>query len=249
MAFDTSDSETYSTPPTTPTILSCQQLPAAAAAMPPARRGSRPSSLALDSNAEDTTGYLIQDAGSSPEPTSDFSDGDQVDPTPPSNRHLHHMPPSTSPLRATSTDRPKLPRSHSHPPPMKSPCFIHSLLDKGASFSDWLKVHNQSQGLQMFDESRPNQPAPSRHPSMTAYTPPDLSYGTPSGSERSSPRSLDDDDGVGSLTRQLAETAVGVREMSRQLGTIASDYLSTCSNRPHRYFQVVLVSDLTSKTS
>ncbi|KZS98392.1 ATP-NAD kinase [Sistotremastrum niveocremeum HHB9708] len=53
---------------------------------------------------------------------------------------------------------------------------------------------------------------------MTAYTPPDLSYGTPSGSERSSPRSLDDDDGVGSLTRQLAETAVGVREMSRQLG-------------------------------
>ena len=28
----------------------------------------------------------------------------------------------------------------------------------------------------------------------------------------------DDEDGVGSLTRQLAETAVGVREMSKQLG-------------------------------
>jgi len=34
---------------------------------------------------------------------------------------------------------------------------------------------------------------------------------------------VDDSEAVSSLTRQLAETAVGVREMSRQLGT------STCT--------------------
>lgn len=33
---------------------------------------------------------------------------------------------------------------------------------------------------------------------------------------------MDDDDDTGSLTRQLAETAQGVREMSKQLGKFAS---------------------------
>ena len=43
-----------------------------------------------------------------------------------------------------------------------------------------------------------------------------------------SPSDLDDDeDGVGSLTRQLAATAVGVREMSKQLGGFSSSALPT----------------------
>jgi NAD+ kinase len=33
---------------------------------------------------------------------------------------------------------------------------------------------------------------------------------------------IDDDDDTGSLTRQLAETAQGVREMSKQLGESSS---------------------------
>ncbi|CAE6405046.1 unnamed protein product [Rhizoctonia solani] len=73
---------------------------------------------------------------------------------------------------------------------LKSPCFVHSLLDKGASLSDWLKQHP------------PQSPHPMPSPPV-------------SGSSSELDYEDDEDEYSSSLTRQLAETAVGVREMSR----------------------------------
>ncbi|CAE6412560.1 unnamed protein product [Rhizoctonia solani] len=77
---------------------------------------------------------------------------------------------------------------------LKSPCFVHSLLDKGVSLGDWLK-QNQNQ----------QQPQPMPSPPV-------------SGSSSELDYEDDEDEYSSSLTRQLAETAVGVREMSKQLG-------------------------------
>jgi hypothetical protein len=80
------------------------------------------------------------------------------------------------------------------PVPPQSPYFVHSGLDRGVSLSDWLRENG----------------------TKNARTSEEMGL---------SPRSevFDDDEGeevesVQSLTEQLAETAVGVREMSKQLG-------------------------------
>ncbi|QRV82617.1 ATP-NAD kinase [Ceratobasidium sp. AG-Ba] len=83
---------------------------------------------------------------------------------------------------------------------LKSPCFVHSLLDKGASLSDWLRNTQQ-----------PRPPNTRMQPS-----PPSTQMSSASSSEPDYDE--DDEEYAGSLTRQLAETAVGVREMSKQLG-------------------------------
>ncbi|CAE6489377.1 unnamed protein product [Rhizoctonia solani] len=84
---------------------------------------------------------------------------------------------------------------------LKSPCFVHSLLDKGASLSDWLK-------------QQPQQPQP--HPQLQQPLP--MPSPPVSGSSSELDYDDDEDEYSSSLTRQLAETAVGVREMSKQLG-------------------------------
>lgn len=117
---------------------------------------------------------------------------------------------------------------------------MHSHLDKGASFSDWLKQGNgssppdvgvasslQSQSLSAGSSSGSSggQHQPNR---LRRYR--KLDNGQilplPYDEQPMSDYALDNDhewdeeyeeDG-GSLTRQLAETAVGVREMSKQLG-------------------------------
>ncbi|KAL5523927.1 hypothetical protein ACEPAG_8100 [Sanghuangporus baumii] len=119
--------------------------------------------------------------------------------------------------------------------PLKSPCFVHSFLDKGASLADWLKGKHHSMpgisspvspqtakpSLSVGDASRLNdmQTKPSHGPFAQAsqrivpLLQPKLSPGSSVDSD------LDDEEEEGSsLTRQLAETAVGVREMSKQLG-------------------------------
>ncbi|KAJ7251775.1 ATP-NAD kinase-like domain-containing protein [Mycena haematopus] len=87
--------------------------------------------------------------------------------------------------------------------PMNSPCFVHSHLDKGVSLTDWLRTRqnnlNDSSGSSL---------------SSAAYSLSSSSSGT--GSIIDSPD--EDEDFSSSLTKQLAETAVGVREMSKQLG-------------------------------
>jgi NAD+ kinase len=85
---------------------------------------------------------------------------------------------------------------------LKSPCFVHSQLEKGASLVDWLK-HSNVNGVPVNLSKS-------------------LSAGASGHTESTSSAILheDEEDDLfsGSLTRQLAETAVGVREMSKALG-------------------------------
>lgn len=83
---------------------------------------------------------------------------------------------------------------------LKSPCFVHSQLEKGASLVDWLKGTNNgpvnvAKSLNQAEHTSTGSPS-----SMTLHED-------------------EEDEQIGrSLTRQLAETAVGVREMSKALG-------------------------------
>jgi NAD+ kinase len=92
-----------------------------------------------------------------------------------------------------------------HSRPLPSPCFVHSHLERGASFADWLRNRNINP---LLPRRTPLQPMTQLDESPT-----------PSSSSPSSGwDDLEDDDNLSSLTRQLAQTAAGVREMSRQLG-------------------------------
>lgn len=95
---------------------------------------------------------------------------------------------------------------------MRSPCFVHSQL-QGASFTEWLRgKHQKAQ-----QEARIDGP-----PKAGDVKP--LGEGYPDGSitepayETGYHQAEEDEESAGSLTKQLAETAVGVREMSKQLG-------------------------------
>lgn len=97
---------------------------------------------------------------------------------------------------------------------MDSPCFVHSHLDKGASLTDWLR--NKQHTLIGDSDVGVAKSLQQRHggaPQQQTYSPSTLSPAS------SLVESDEDEDGFGgSLTKQLAETAVGVREMSKQLG-------------------------------
>ena len=97
-----------------------------------------------------------------------------------------------------------------HQQPMRSPCFVHSHLDKGASLTDWLRT-KQNAILGDIDIA----PSLQRTASDGTGT---VNSSPTSGDSSAFTSNDEDDDYGGSLTRQLAETAVGVREMSKQLG-------------------------------
>lgn len=91
--------------------------------------------------------------------------------------------------------------------PNKSPCFVHSHLDKGASLQDWL--HAKESEVLGTDVGVAR--------SLQAVSTP-VEFPCRDGATHILSGNEDDDPHSGSLTRQLAETAVGVREMSKQLG-------------------------------
>ena len=101
-----------------------------------------------------------------------------------------------------------------------SPCFVHSHLDKNASLTDWLKTRSAAGQLIIGDlgvaKSLQHSASANLHISNGASA-----FSRP-GPDRVSSRESDvkEDEFVGSLTKQLAETAVGVREMSKQLGMV-----------------------------
>ncbi|KAG9316425.1 hypothetical protein JVU11DRAFT_2459 [Chiua virens] len=103
--------------------------------------------------------------------------------------------------------------------PTKSPCFVHSHLDKGASLQDWLHTKEKDVlGTDVGVARSLQRPQRSRQESQVAPAPaPELPC-----RDGVNPMLTgiedDDDPHSSSLTRQLAETAVGVREMSKQLG-------------------------------
>ena len=140
----------------------------------------------------------------------------------------------------------------------KSPCFVHSYLDKGASLTDWLRQRGSDMlrsdvnahgpggiGVAKGLQHNPNDASPStaKNPTFqhtqhghnhfkTPFAPAvptpfnhqrlpsnEMGFSYQSSPSSSSPSDFDDEESnAGNLTRQLAETAVGVREMSKQLG-------------------------------
>ena len=121
-------------------------------------------------------------------------------------------------------------RSHAHSQsPMMSPCFVHSNLDKGAAFSDWLKNGNDFPArVDVAPSLRPMSSDSLKAPPRR-YRKLDNGHIIPIPLEEDKEETVfyaseydyDDDEGSASLTKQLADTAVGVREMSKQLGVFA----------------------------
>ena len=92
-----------------------------------------------------------------------------------------------------------------------SPCFVHSHLDKGMMLADWLKHKHHSAEINDVGLAKSLQSTgyngnnnSSLHPSAISDL--DRGFGT------------DEDESGNTLTKRLAETAVTVREMSKQLG-------------------------------
>ncbi|PFH52004.1 hypothetical protein AMATHDRAFT_141215 [Amanita thiersii Skay4041] len=119
----------------------------------------------------------------------------------PSSLHIRNPPPNIIPI----------------PDPMPSPCFIHSHLDKVISLTEKLRSKHHV-----------DSPGPELSKSLQYFPSPSSTSSTLSAIESDED---DEDEYVGSLTKQLAETAVGVREMSKQLGRA----------RVHSNIQTVLV--------
>jgi len=183
----TPDAETFSTPPTTPGVLDTSIRPSLS------RRGSRPSSLHLDSQSEWNPDILVEEA--SPQLLKKLNGGSTLSP----NSQDHIITPTSS----SASSLPSNLMNGRHHKPLDSPCFVHSQLDKGASLTEWLRNKNEDVGIAGTLQRN------------SEHSPP-TTVSSASGSEIS----IDDDDYGASLTKQLAETAVGVRELSKQLGTL-----------------------------
>jgi NAD+ kinase len=95
-----------------------------------------------------------------------------------------------------------LPSESQNHRPDNSPCFVHSHLDKGSLLTDWLR--NKHHVVESSDVGVAKSLQCLANPAQS-----DLKTGNDSN---------DEDEFVASLTKQLADTAVGVREMSKQLG-------------------------------
>jgi hypothetical protein len=121
-------------------------------------------------------------------------------------------PPAVMGTPVPQTIRQQQPFVAANNSPLRSPCFVHSQLDKGASFTDWLKSSPENIGGQ-------TQPQPSMNGRSIANGASSSEYSS-SPDEEVFERDEDEQEAYGhaSLTKQLAETAVGVREMSKQLG-------------------------------
>ncbi|KAG7090861.1 hypothetical protein E1B28_009943 [Marasmius oreades] len=180
------DTESFSTPPSSP-----GPVPEIRPSLH--RRGSRPTSLQLESQSEWAPDVILEE--SSPvhhrKPN-----GDPKVQAPQLSKGSTIVPGATGALQSEDNH-------HNRPHRLiDSPCFVHSQLDKGA-FTEWL-LRDKQNGI----------PEPLERANKSLHN----RY-----SSQSSPSSLsgsyDDDSDFGSNpTRRLAETAVGVREMSKQLG-------------------------------
>jgi NAD+ kinase len=187
------DSETFSTPPSTPGL---------SAVIPPSlsRRNSRPSSLRIDRKQSDWN-----------------PDIELFTPSPDLAKKTHDSEPTPTPQPITQVPTIVAPSPAKVPlQTVNSPCFVHSHLDKGAQLTDWLK------NKQPFVDSSVGVARSLQHPasSSTTLSPQTSAFETNNDSG-------DDDEFVGSLTKRLAETAVGVREMSKQLGMLLTFLFDT----------------------
>jgi NAD+ kinase len=201
----------FSTPPTTPMPA---HAPAEAdsddGALGPSlsRKGSsKPSSLRIESARASWNPDIVLTNAASPEAAAKAkspdsgaprtaTSGDQTTP------RLPGVAPASTPaaIAALRASPRGLAASYREPAMPQSPYFVHSGLDRGVSLSDWLKSGRPA-GQAQGDDS--NDPSPQ--------------------SEVFERDDDEDDTSAQSLTKQLAETAVGVREMSKQLGACIRD--------------------------
>lgn len=236
------DVDVFSTPPTTPMTSEFATEPILRPSL--TRAASRPSSLHISHTAanfkpdillDTQSPQILPSSKSSPSPHL-VSNGNGH--TPADNHSSQHMNDSghvSEILAATVATRTEpdstaelLPRSHTYSQsPTMSPCFVHSNLDKGASFSEWL---NTSNGFPRINVARALKPtSPHKSPSRR-YRKLDngqvivIPYEDEEHEHVFDVSDYEDDDGNGSLTKRLAETAVGVREMSKQLGAFPGRY-------------------------
>lgn len=190
--------ETFSTPPSTPAAWTILKGTDSQSEIYPtlSKKSSRPSSLHIErSQAEYKSNIELVDSASPP----------------PTDRNPSAINGTPFALKPSSMAQDiaalkKTPTAHAHPA-VESPCFVHSHLDKSAGLTNWFK--------QKQDGSNGD------HTVGKLFH--DPSQISPGGSVASSLASssvydIEEDDYTSSLTTRLAETAVGVREMSKQLG-------------------------------
>ncbi|KAJ7755704.1 ATP-NAD kinase-like domain-containing protein [Mycena maculata] len=182
--------DTFSTPPTSPLPPDPKIAPSLS------RRISRPTSLHL-ANSEWNPDIVLDET--SPVVKKSVTGNRSLEP--PDMLRDNTLTPTSS---VPSAAPPHLQRHHIQQP-MHSPCFVHSHLDKGVSLTDWLRTRQN--GL--------NDTLSSAGSSLSSNG---YSLSSSSSGTNSAIDSPDEDDFSTSLTKQLAETAVGVREMSKQLG-------------------------------
>lgn len=217
------DPSMYSTPPSTPSVFKhmqqqgSSQEPAQAVL---ARRSSRPHMIHISKSQ----GPPVQIALDSPAATNLSASPNRTHPNGHASSSTTPLDPSSAAMSSEDAGAATVvPDHHGRSPGTlpKSPCFVHSLLDKGASLTDWLKSSSPGTGQ---DDGKAKDRDDSKR-SMSQSTASLTNSPTPSESsnslsfQTSSPTEYDEEeDGAASLTRQLAATAVGVREMSKQLG-------------------------------
>lgn len=228
--------EVFSTPPTTP----APQVQTEQVNQTLSRRNSRPTSLHIDhlQSAEWNPGIILDTS------------------SPIVHTNGPHHPSTTSPMDNSEPGLPEYSpsanhqrsRSHMNSQPIDSPCFVHSHLDKGASLTDWLRNRSGANQTIVGDlgvaRSLQHTTAPGGMHNLNGYSPfAGSKHNRPTNGESDG----EEDEFVGSLTKQLAETAVGVREMSKQLG---NKYVLSLPIYLSQYlFEVALVCNPTSKTS
>ncbi|KAI0371089.1 ATP-NAD kinase [Pilatotrama ljubarskyi] len=204
------DNETFSTPPTTPSVPDLR--PSISR-----RVNSRPSNLHLSHNSADWTPNVVLDPQQSPEissagkphagtPTSTLVNGSKPNDT---SVTLEGPPlmSNTPTITHHSVPVPLQSQRRAPSPAIASPCFLHSKL-QGPSLMDWLSSFTGAKPQDLRERGREG---PDAHPDGTVSD----SY-----SDTLSPYVDDDDDReyAPSITKQLAATAVGVREVSKKLG-------------------------------
>jgi NAD+ kinase len=147
----------------------------------------------------------------------------------------------TSPHSVTSAPIIR-PPAHSQSP-MTSPCFVHSNLDK---FSEWLKSSNGLSAVDVAAVLKPMSADLNKTPSRRKI---DIAIPWEDAKAENvfdaSDYDYDDDEGSASLTKQLADTAVGVREMSMKLGALLGppSFLPKVLNNGRSYTHQIKYSD------
>src|ERR1700722_5248026 len=199
------DGEVFSTPPTTPAPKN-NDGPKIGPSL--SRRSSRPSSIHTEYSKADWTPDVVLDVPS-PDQTQKIINGNNVGSAPLTHCGKYVTTETHTPSNSHDSQL-VAPRSHHHQPD-DSPCFLHSHLNKNTSLAEALRPEDGN-----IDVS-----SSLHHPQIThrTYSTDALFDVSASGSASGIGSQNDEEEEFeGSLTKKLADTAVGVREMSKQLG-------------------------------